>query len=77
MSEDRRKSPWAHDDSEVRCPRCGSTNVSRILDTWALSRGIQIFSCASCGKKFYDRGLDDYEPTFGESDSSGERESQD
>jgi DNA-directed RNA polymerase subunit RPC12/RpoP len=70
MSEDRRKSPWAHDDSEVKCPRCGSTNVSRVLDTWALSRGVQIFSCASCGKKFYERGMDDYEPTYGEEDDT-------
>jgi transposase-like protein len=68
MAEYRRKSPWAHDDSEVRCPRCGSANVSRVLDAWALSKGIQIFLCASCGKKFYERGLDDYEPTFRETD---------
>ncbi len=66
MSEGKQKSPWAHDDSEVKCPRCGSANVSRVVDSWAMSRGIQVYSCASCGKKFYERGLDDYQPTFSE-----------
>ena len=66
VSEDDRKSPWADDDSDVKCPRCGSTNISRVVDSWALSRGIRVYSCASCGKKFYDRGFDDYQPTYSE-----------
>ncbi len=66
MSEEKHRSPWAHDDSEVKCPRCGSENVSRAVDSWAMSRGIQVYSCASCGRKFYDRGLDNYQPTYGE-----------
>jgi DNA-directed RNA polymerase subunit RPC12/RpoP len=66
MSEEKHRSPWAHDDSEVKCPRCGSENVSRAVDSWAMSRGIQVYSCASCGRKFYDRGLDNYQPTYSE-----------
>ncbi|NWF95056.1 MAG: methyltransferase domain-containing protein [Candidatus Thorarchaeota archaeon] len=60
----RRSSPWAHDDSEVKCPSCQSTKVFRVLDRWALSRGVQVFQCTSCGRKFYERGVDDYQPTF-------------
>ena len=64
MSENRRKSPWAYDESELQCPQCHSTRINRVLDTWALRRGIQMFQCAVCGKKFYTRGVDDYQPTF-------------
>ena len=66
MSDHEHTSPWAQDQSEVKCPRCGSKNVSRMAESWAMSRGIQIYLCASCGKKFYDRGFDSYEPTYNE-----------
>ncbi|MFW9793801.1 MAG: hypothetical protein ACFFEE_05860 [Candidatus Thorarchaeota archaeon] len=65
MSRIRRKSsPWAHDDSQLICPRCSSKRIMRILDSWGRNRGVQMFKCASCGKKFYERSLDDYRPTF-------------
>jgi transposase-like protein len=64
MSSRRKSSPWAFDDAELACPRCGGNRIARILDTWSRSRGVQMFKCTSCGKKFYDRGFDDYRPTF-------------
>jgi len=64
MSSNRKNSPWAYDEAGLQCPRCQSTRVNRILDNWAMRRGIQMFKCASCGKKFYDRNVDDYRPTF-------------
>ncbi len=63
-STNRKKSPWAYDEGGLQCPKCQSTKVHRILDNWAMRRGIQMFKCASCGKKFYNRNLDDYRPTF-------------
>ena len=63
-SNKRHNSPWAHDDKEMKCPRCDSERIFRILDKWGRSRGIQMFECASCRKKFYDKGYDDYRPTF-------------
>jgi ubiquinone/menaquinone biosynthesis C-methylase UbiE/DNA-directed RNA polymerase subunit RPC12/RpoP len=60
----RHRSPWAYDDSEIRCPRCTSQNILRRHDRWGRSRGVQMFECTTCGKKFYDRGYDDYHPTF-------------
>ncbi|MFW9927281.1 MAG: transposase [Candidatus Thorarchaeota archaeon] len=59
-----KSSPWANDDSQVSCPRCNSRRVIRIMDSWGRNRGVQMFKCASCNKKFYERGLDDYRPTF-------------
>ncbi len=64
MSTNRRRSPWAHDDSDLKCPRCGSPRIHRILDRWLLRKGVQAFECASCGRKFHNRGHDDYRPTF-------------
>ncbi len=64
MSGNRQKSPWAYDESGLECPQCHSTRINRVLDTWAMRRGIQMFQCAVCGKKFYNRGIDDYRPTF-------------
>ncbi|MGQ4870412.1 MAG: hypothetical protein ACP6IT_01085 [Candidatus Thorarchaeota archaeon] len=64
MKSSRRRSPWAYDETEIHCPRCGSNRVVRVLDRWAMSRGVQVFKCAACGKKFYDRGVDDYRPTY-------------
>ena len=64
MSSRRKSSPWAHDEAELVCPRCGSKRIVRILDSWSRPRGVQMFKCTSCGKKFYDRGFDDYRPTF-------------
>ncbi|TET14737.1 MAG: hypothetical protein E3J82_01605 [Candidatus Thorarchaeota archaeon] len=64
MSTKRHNSPWAADDSTVKCTRCGSSKIFRILNRWAFSKGVQMFECTSCGKKFYDKGYDDYSPTF-------------
>jgi DNA-directed RNA polymerase subunit RPC12/RpoP len=64
MSANRKDSPWAFDESELKCPHCQSTRISRILDVWALRRGIQMYRCNACGKKFYDKGFDNYEPTY-------------
>ena len=58
------RSPWAHDDSELSCPRCGESKAVRIHDSWGRSRGVQMFECESCGKRFYERGIDDFRPTF-------------
>ena len=35
-----------------------------MINPWAMIRGIQMFKCAICGKKFYDKDVDDYRPTF-------------
>ncbi|MHA2241187.1 MAG: hypothetical protein ACXACE_06240 [Candidatus Thorarchaeota archaeon] len=64
MKEHHHKSPWAYDDTDVKCPRCGNKRVYKVLSFWSFSRGVQTFECTTCGKKFYDRGYDDYEPTF-------------
>ena len=64
LSSRRYNSPWANDDSEIKCPKCGSTRIVRVLNRWAMNKGVQIFECSNCGKKFYDRGYDDYRPTF-------------
>ena len=64
MRDNRKESPWAYDDTELRCPRCQSNRVTRILDSWALRRGIQMFKCNACGRKFYHKGFDNYEPTY-------------
>ncbi len=64
MSSNRKKSPWAFEDTGIQCPRCQSTRINRVLDHWAMQRGIQMFKCAICGKKFYDRNIDDYRPTY-------------
>jgi len=61
---EHKQSPWAFEGSELVCPRCGSKNVTRIVDRWAMQRGVQVFQCSSCGRKFYDRGVDDYSPTY-------------
>ncbi|UCE10120.1 MAG: class I SAM-dependent methyltransferase [Candidatus Thorarchaeota archaeon] len=60
----RHRSPWAYDDSDIRCPRCTSHKIIRCHDRWATSRGVQMFECTTCGKRFVDRGYDDYLPTF-------------
>ncbi|TFG06048.1 hypothetical protein EU538_10905 [Candidatus Thorarchaeota archaeon] len=65
MSPDRRSSPWAYDECELICPKCGSGRVFRVVNRWALRKGYQIFKCASCGRTFYDKEVDDYSPTFG------------
>ena len=64
MSRDRQRSPWAFQNTEMRCPNCQSCRIFRVLDRWGRSKGIQMFECAVCGKRFYDRGVDDYRPTF-------------
>ncbi|RLI55464.1 MAG: hypothetical protein DRO87_05975 [Candidatus Thorarchaeota archaeon] len=64
MSKRRKNSPWAHDETDLKCPRCKSTRITRILDDWAFRRGVQMYRCSNCGKKFYDKGFDDYRPTF-------------
>ncbi len=61
---DRNRSPWAYEDEEMKCPKCGSTRVTRVFKRWALLRRVQAFDCHSCGKKFYLRNVDDYRPTF-------------
>ena len=63
-SPSRKASPWAENKSELTCPRCGSNRIVRILDSWTRPRGVQMFKCVSCDKKFYDRDYDDYRPTF-------------
>ncbi len=63
-SVQHKQSPWAFDGSELVCPQCGSKNVVRVVDRWAMQRGLQILQCSSCGRKFYDRGVDDYSPTY-------------
>ncbi|MHA3962014.1 MAG: hypothetical protein AM325_000625 [Candidatus Thorarchaeota archaeon SMTZ1-45] len=64
VSPHRKSSPWAYDSSELICPKCGSNRIVRILDSWSRSSGVEMFKCTICGKKFYDRGYDDYGPTF-------------
>ncbi|RDE12048.1 MAG: hypothetical protein C4K48_10565 [Candidatus Thorarchaeota archaeon] len=64
MSSNRRKSPWAIDESKLQCPSCKSTRVTRVINPWALARGILMFKCSVCGKVFYDKDADDYRPTF-------------
>ena len=64
MPRDRQRSPWAFNESEMKCPKCRSCKIFRVLDRWGRSKGIQMFECAVCGKRFYDRGVDDYRPTF-------------
>ncbi|TXT57794.1 MAG: hypothetical protein BAJATHORv1_10501 [Candidatus Thorarchaeota archaeon] len=64
MPSSRRDSPWAYNDEELKCPKCGSERIERVLERWARARGIQIFKCNSCGSKFYDKGYDDYKPLF-------------
>ncbi|MBN2230380.1 MAG: hypothetical protein JW779_12395 [Candidatus Thorarchaeota archaeon] len=64
MSSNRRKSPWAYNEPELQCPNCKSTRINRVVNIWAMRQGIQMFKCAVCGKKFYDRDVDDYQPTF-------------
>jgi transposase-like protein len=64
MKDSRKNSPWAHSDDELKCPRCSSTKIHRVFDRYMMSRGVQVFECTSCGRRFYDRGVDDYKPTF-------------
>ncbi len=65
MRSKRQRSPWAFDDtSELVCPHCGSNRIVRVFDRWALAHGVQIYYCAACNKKFYEREVDDYRPTF-------------
>jgi predicted RNA-binding Zn-ribbon protein involved in translation (DUF1610 family) len=64
MSSNRYNSPWAYDDSEVKCPKCGSEKIHRVLEQWCRIRGIQAFQCSSCGRRFYSRGHDCYRPTY-------------
>ncbi|NHI89374.1 MAG: hypothetical protein EAX87_07620 [Candidatus Thorarchaeota archaeon] len=64
MSSSRKSSPWAQDNSQLVCPRCGSKRIARILDSFSRPRGVQMWKCTSCGKRFYERGYDDYRPTF-------------
>ncbi|MFW9910576.1 MAG: hypothetical protein ACFFED_17445 [Candidatus Thorarchaeota archaeon] len=64
MSSNRRKSPWAFDEGGLRCPNCNSIRITRVINPWAMTRGIQMFKCSICGKKFYDKNVDDYRPTF-------------
>ncbi|MFX1483731.1 MAG: hypothetical protein ACFFCP_11165 [Promethearchaeota archaeon] len=64
MPYDKDKSSWVRENSELICPRCNSKRVVRIMDSWGRNRGVQMYKCVSCGKKFYERGLDDYRPTF-------------
>ncbi len=59
----RSPAPW-DDRPALTCPRCGSTKIIRVLNEWALSQGVQIFECKVCGKKFYERDVDDLRPTF-------------
>lgn len=58
-----KKTSWI-ESGELQCPRCGSTRVLRVLDDWALSQGVQIFECKACGKRFYEKDVDDMRPTF-------------
>lgn len=62
--EHRLHAPWILDETAMLCPRCGSTKIVRSLDRWSRARGINLFECNSCGKKFYERGIDDLQPTF-------------
>ncbi|MFW9890387.1 MAG: hypothetical protein ACFFER_19590 [Candidatus Thorarchaeota archaeon] len=64
MRTKRHHSPWAYEASVAACPRCYSENVHHIFDRWGRMKGVQMFQCTSCGKKYYARGLDDYTPTF-------------
>ncbi len=64
MSSNRKRSPWAYDEGGLQCPRCHSIRVNRIVNTWAMRKGIQMFKCAACGQKFYHRDVDDYQPTY-------------
>ncbi len=58
-----KSTPWIEKVS-LECPKCGSTRVVRVLNEWALSQGVQIFECKACGKRFYERDVDDMRPTF-------------
>ncbi|MHA2004721.1 MAG: IS1/IS1595 family N-terminal zinc-binding domain-containing protein [Candidatus Thorarchaeota archaeon] len=65
MKAKRLRSPWAHQASDIECPRCHSHHVYRIFDRWGRSKGVQMFQCTSCGRKYYTRGIDNFRPTFG------------
>jgi transposase-like protein len=64
MSSNRKKSPWAYDEGGLQCPSCHSIRVTRVVNAWAMARGIQMFKCSVCGKTFYEKDVDDYRPTF-------------
>ncbi|MFW9975618.1 MAG: hypothetical protein ACFFDQ_10155 [Candidatus Thorarchaeota archaeon] len=63
-SPHRKSSPWAYNSSDLSCPKCGGNRIVRILDSWTRFRDVEMFKCTSCGTKFYERGHDDYGPTF-------------
>ncbi|MHA2354025.1 MAG: hypothetical protein ACXADC_02535 [Candidatus Thorarchaeota archaeon] len=64
MKTKRHRSPWAYAALDIECPRCHSHHVHRIFDRWGRSKGVQMFQCVSCGRRYYTRGIDDYGTTF-------------
>lgn len=63
MDEEEKQKKKCADDG-LKCPRCGSGNIYRILDDISRMKEAQVFKCGSCDKKFYKRHVEDYSPTY-------------
>ncbi|NHI84285.1 MAG: hypothetical protein EAX81_08300 [Candidatus Thorarchaeota archaeon] len=53
-----------NNNSPLRCPRCQGERIFRIFPLWSRMKGLEMFECSVCGKKFYRRNVDDYRPSF-------------
>jgi transcription elongation factor Elf1 len=63
MDEEEKEKESPTNDG-LKCSSCGSTRVYRCLDDICRKKRVQVFKCASCGKKFYKRHVEDYRPTY-------------